>query len=215
MRSMVGLAVLTVALAAGAAGATDVEGWETVATGDIVIRVRPRTDIPGAKELWAEGELAASARYIQAALMNQESYRHWMPYVTESRVLATLPDGRMSYTRLALPIVSHRDYVVRVVDEQLLAEDGTGEFRQRWWAESKTLPERHGVVRLKLNEGSWLVTPLPEGRAHFVYRFTTEPGGAIPGFVAGLGQKGAVLDTVRAVERQARKLAQEAEAPKH
>jgi hypothetical protein len=209
---MVGLVVLTVALAAGAAGA---EEWETVATGDILIKVRLRPDFPGARDVWAEGELAASARYIQDALRNQESYRHWMPYVTESRVLSNLPDGRISYTRLALPIVSHRDYVVRVVEEQLLAEDGTGEFRQRWATESQLLPERHGVVRLKLNEGSWLVTPLPEGRARFVYRFATEPGGAIPAFVAGLGQKGAVLDTVRAVERQARKLAQEAEAQKH
>ncbi|WP_199243120.1 hypothetical protein [Vitiosangium sp. GDMCC 1.1324] len=42
---------------------------------------------------------------------------------------------------------------------------------------------------------------------HVVYHFTVEPGGSIPGFLAGLGQKDAVMDTLRAVERRAQWLA--------
>ncbi|HEX8821839.1 MAG TPA: SRPBCC family protein [Archangium sp.] len=203
MRNLPGLTALVWMLAAGGVGA---EEWKTVATGEVVIRVRERADVPGGREVWAEGELAANIRDVQTALRDHESFRFWMPYVTESKLLATEPDGRLTYTRLDFPVISNRDYVLRVVDEQLLAEDGTGLFRQRWVAQGKALPERDGVVRLHRNEGSWHFAPKGEGRVAFTYRFTVEPGGSIPGFLAGLGEKGAVMDTVRAVEKRAQKL---------
>lgn len=203
MRSLPGLAVLVVV----AAGVASAEEWKKITDGEVVIKVRDRPDIPGGvQEVWAEGELAADSRDIQSALRDHESYRHWMPYVTESKLVASEPDGRVTYTQLDFPIISNRDYVLRVVDEQLLGEDGSGEFRLRWSADSKALPEREGVVRLRHNQGSWLFTPSGEGRSRFVYRFSVEPGGSIPGFLAGVGQKDAVMDTVRAVEKRAQKL---------
>ncbi|WPB77927.1 START domain-containing protein [Archangium violaceum] len=206
MRGLPGLAVLVVALVAGGASAED--GWEQVADGEVTIRVRKRADIPGCREIWAEGVMNAGIQDIQSVLRDHESFRQWMPYVTESRVLSTGPEGaRVTYTKLDLPVVSNRDYVVRVVDEQLLEADGTGTFRQKWTSENQALPEQEGVVRLRHNEGSWVFTPRGEGKAHFVYRFTVETGGSIPGFLAGFGQKDAVVDTVRAVEKRARKLA--------
>lgn len=208
MRYVPGLAVLVVALVAGGASAED--GWDQISKGDVTIRVRKRTDIPGGREVWAEGVLDVGIQDIQSVLRDHESFRQWMPYVTESRVLSTGPEGtRVTYTRLNLPVISNRDYVVRVVDEELLGEDGTGQFRQTWSSENGALPEQKGVVRLRHNQGSWVFTPRGEGKAHFVYRFTVEPGGSIPGFLAGFGQKDAVLDTVRAVEKRARKTATE------
>ncbi|MFY0527802.1 START domain-containing protein [Archangium gephyra] len=208
MRYVPGLAVLVVALVAGGASAED--GWEQLSKGDVTIRVRKRADIPGGREVWAEGVLEVGIQDIQSVLRDHESFRQWMPYVTESRVLSTGPEGtRVTYTRLNLPVISNRDYVVRVVDEQLLGADGTGQFRQTWTSENGALPEQKGVVRLRHNQGSWVFTPRGEGKAHFVYRFTVEPGGSIPGFLAGFGQKDAVLDTVRAVEKRARKTATE------
>jgi hypothetical protein len=203
MRMPGGLVVLVLALVAGSAGAED---WETVTEGSLVIRVRERPDIPGGREVWAEGEMAADIQDIQSVLKDHEAFRHWMPYVTESRVLSAGTDGRVTYTRLKLPFISNRDYVLRVVDEQLVGEDGAVNFRQRWWSDNQALEERRGVVRLKHNEGSWLFTPRGEGKVYFVYRFSVEPGGSIPGFLAGFGQKDAVLDTVRAVEKRAQKV---------
>jgi hypothetical protein len=208
MRGLPGLAVLVVALVAGGASAED--GWEQVSQGDVTIRVRKRADLPGCREIWAEGVMNVGVQDIQSVLRDHESFRNWMPYVTESRVLSTGPEGtRIAYTKLDLPVISNRDYVVRVVDEQLLEADGTGTFRQTWASDNQALPEREGVVRLRRNEGSWVITPRGEGKAHFVYRFTVETGGSIPGFLAGFGQKDAVMDTVRAVEKRARKLASE------
>ncbi|HEX8539912.1 MAG TPA: SRPBCC family protein, partial [Cystobacter sp.] len=115
---------------------------------------------------------------------------------------------------LDFPLISNRDYVLRVVEEEGHAQDGTVTFLQRWTPENQALPERGGVVRLRHNSGSWLFTPQGEDRVRYVYRFTVEPGGSIPGFLAGVGQKDAVLATVHAVEKRARQLAeQRASAP--
>ncbi|MFP2906539.1 START domain-containing protein [Pyxidicoccus sp. 3LFB2] len=173
-----------------------------------LVKVRPR---PGtqAKDVWAEGELAANASDVQAVLMDVDSYRQWMPYVKESRVIKELPDGsRLTYTKLGLPVVASRDYVCQVVQESKLAEDGTGVYAQRWWAQPDAIPERRDTVRLRLNEGSWRVEPRGEGKAHAVYKFTVDPAGSIPGFLASMGQKDGVVDTFRAVEKRARQHAE-------
>ncbi|MFB1483461.1 SRPBCC family protein [Corallococcus sp. RDP092CA] len=192
---------LAVVLAAGVAGA---EEWDTVATTPYLIKVRPR---PGtkAKDIWAEGELRVSAAQVQTALEDAESYRLWMPYVKESRVVRPTDDGgRLTYTRLDLPVVSSRDYISHVVTESKVAPDGTGAYQQRWKAEPDAFPARRDVVRLRLNEGSWKVEPKGEGSSWVVYKFTVDPAGSVPGFLASLGQKDAVVDTLRAVEKRAR-----------
>ena len=194
---------LAVVLAAGVAGA---EEWETVAKTPFVIKVRPR---PGtkAKDIWAEGELKASALRIQTVLEDQGSYRLFMPYVKESRVVRPTDDGgRLTYTRLDLPVVSSRDYICHVVTESKVAPDGTGVYQQRWKAEPDAFPARRDVVRLRLNEGSWKVEPKGEGTSWVVYKFTVDPGGSVPGFLASVGQNDAVVDTLRAVEKRAQTL---------
>jgi hypothetical protein len=199
--------LVALVLVAGAAGAAD---WETVAEKPVVIRVRERADLPGAREVWAEGDMSVSAWAVQAVLTDPESFREWMPYVKESRLVSTASKvERVTYTRLELPIVSSRDFVLFVHDERMLDEGGGGEFVQSWRADAGLLPKRHGVVRLKHNEGRWQITPAGEGRARFVYRFTVEPGGSIPGFLAGFGQKDGVLDTVGALERRAQRVAEQ------
>ncbi|WP_426755708.1 START domain-containing protein [Myxococcus sp. Y35] len=203
-----GAAMAACVLGLTAASARADEAWKTVAEKPYVVKVRPR---PGtdAKDVWAEGELSASAADVQAVLRDVDAYRHWMPYVKESRILKDLPDeGQLTYTKLDLPVVSARDYISNVVLESKLAEDGSGVFAQRWHAEPEAIPQRRGTVRIKLNEGSWRVEPRGEGKSHAVYRFTVDPGGSIPGFLARMGQKDAVEDTFRAVEKRARQHAQ-------
>jgi hypothetical protein len=212
MRTQVRSLGLAALLVAGGAGAA--EEWDTVETKPITIKVRERPDGNG-KDVWAEGTLKAEARDVQAALLDQDSYRLWMPYVKESRVVSTGADGsRVTYTRLDLPVVASRDYVCQVTNESLLAADGTGRFHQRWGVvEDKEVPKRRGVVRLPRNEGSWVVTPKGEGQSHAVYKFSVDPGGSLPGFLASFGQKGGVLDTWKAVEKRAALLKAEREKP--
>lgn len=207
---------LALLLAAGAAEAEEGTGpeWKTVETDPITIKVRERTDGKG-KDVWAEGTLKADVRDVQAALLDQASYREWMPYVKESREVSRAADGsRVSYTRLELPVVSSRDYVCQVVNDGLVAADGTGVFIQRWWAVPDALPVREGVVRLPRNEGTWEVKAKGEGASYAVYKFSVDPGGSLPGFLANMGQKGGVLDTWKAVEKRAALLKAEREKAK-
>lgn len=203
---------LALVLVAGQAWAD--AAWETVEWKKALIKVRMRADGQG-KEIWAEREVAASARDVQAALMDSASYRHWMPYVKESRVVSTNADGsRVAYARLDLPVVSDRDYVIGVVDEKTLSEDGQGEYVQRWKVVDGGVPERKGVVRLQHNEGFWKVTSKGEGKAHLVYTFSVDPGGSLPGWLASFGQTDGVLDTLKSVEKRARELGEERQRAK-
>jgi hypothetical protein len=198
---------LALVLAAGVARAAD--GWKTVEDEDALIKVRARSDISG-KEIWAEKDVEANANDVQTALMDAASFRLWMPYVKESRVVSTNEDGsRVAYAKLDFPMVDDRDYVIAVVDESRLTEDGQGEYVQRWKVVDAGVPERKGVVRLKHNEGSWQVTSKGENKTHIVYKFSVNPGGSIPDWLASFGQKDGVMDTLAAVEKRARKLGEE------
>jgi len=198
---------LALVLAAGVARAAD--DWETVEDEDAQIKVRARSDING-KEVWAEKDVEANAYDVQGALMDSASFRLWMPYVKESRVVSTNADGsRVAYAKLDFPMVDDRDYVISVVDEKKLTEDGQGEYVQRWKVVDGGLPERKGVVRLKHNEGTWQVTSKGENKTHIVYKFSVDPGGSIPDWLASFGQKDGVMDTLEAVEKRAQKLGEE------
>jgi hypothetical protein len=203
MRWVKAMPLLAVALVAGPGVAAD---WTTVTKDGVVIRVRERPDIPGGREFWAEGDLAAPLSGLKTALQDHAEFRRWMPRVKESRVLSEFPGGRVTYTLLELPVISNRDYVLRVEDEEGRSDKGETTFVQRWVLADGVVPERRGAVRLKRNEGSWHFTQLDEARVHFVYRFTAEPGGSIPGFLSGVGQTDAVVDTVRALESRAKTL---------
>ncbi len=200
-------ALALTALLALPAGADD--GWETVANGPIVVKSKPRPNSP-IRDIWAEGEINAPVQDIQAALVNAQRFTQFMPYVSESRELGKAPDGSaFVYTKLQLPFVAARDYISRVVLDEGVQPDGSGVFRQRWWAVPNHIPSRVGIVRLKVNEGSWHVTPRPGGKSWAVYKFAVDPGGNIPSFAANMGNKTGVTDTFKAVEKEARRLAEE------
>jgi hypothetical protein len=181
--------------------------WQTVATGAITVksRIRPGSSV---KELWAEGAIDAPVQDIQSALMDPEAMPKFMPYVKEGRFVGPpREDGsRIVYTRLDLPVVAPRDYVLKVNLDQGTAPDGSGEFKNRWVA-TNDLPERANIVRLHVNEGSWHVTALANGKSWAVYKFNVDPGGWIPTFAADMGNKSGVADTYKAVEKEARRRA--------
>jgi hypothetical protein len=207
----VGLAVALLAPQAAFAG--DELKWETVATGAITVKSRGRPNSP-VKDVWAEGEIAAPVQDIQSTLMESDQFPSFMPYVKESRHIGK-PDAdgtKYVYTRLELPVVTSRDYVLKVNLIQGVNADGTGEFRNHWEAAPDKLPVRASVVRLKINEGTWHVTPKGEGKSWAVYKFAVDPGGWIPAFAADMGNKGAVTDTFKCVEKEAARRAAERKA---
>jgi hypothetical protein len=198
------------ALAASPARAGEPE-WQTVIEGPITVKTR---SVPGTGELeiWAEGEIDAPVLDTQAALMDTEQYARFMKHITESRYVGDPePDGsRYAYTLLDLPIVSPRDYVILISVDQTIAPDGTGEFRNHWVAVPEKVPERDGVVRVKVNSGGWTLRPVEGGtKGWAVYRFRADPGGYLPAFAADLGNRRGVTGTFRSLEWEARRRAEE------
>ncbi|MBS1153006.1 MAG: hypothetical protein H6Q89_4704, partial [Myxococcaceae bacterium] len=161
-------------------------GTLAAAAEEILIKTRPR---PGSavKEVWAEGTLAAAPIDIQDAITDVKRFTVFMPYLTESHFVGdTDPDGaRYIYARLDMPVLSPRDFVHKTYVDRDAATDPEGVFENHWFAVPTRLPEREGVVRLKISEGSWRVTPSADGKhSRVLYRLSVDPGGAVPAFAA-------------------------------
>jgi hypothetical protein len=186
------------------------EPWETLQTDPIVVktRKRPSSDI---KEVWAEGTIAAGPVDIQSTLTDISRYPQFMPYIAEARYVAeTDPDGaQYVYSRLNLPILSSRDFVHKTYIDRDARKDPNGAFANHWFAVPDKLPHRHSIIRLQISEGSWLVTPLPDGKSHVVYHVMVDPGGAIPAWAVNKSNADGVSQTFKNVEHESQRRATE------
>lgn len=179
--------------------------WEIIATGPILVKVRPIRGT-SARELWAETELDVEVQDLQSAILDSDAYPRFMPYVKESRTLEITQAGdRFVYTRLEPPFISPRDYVVKVQVLKVVGPDGRGEFANEWRAVPDRVPRRRSVVRLPICDGSWSISRAPSGRSRVVYRASVDPGGWMPGFLSNMANSSGTIDTIRAVEREARR----------
>ena len=126
--------------------------------------------------------------------------------MTESYFVGgTDPDGaRYTYAKLDVPVLSPRDFIHKAYLDRDAATDPAGVFANHWFAVPTRLPQREGVVRLKISEGSWQVTPSADGKSsHVVYRLCVDPGGAIPAFAANRANADGLTDTFKNIEREA------------
>ncbi len=169
------------------------------------MKARPRTD-SSVFEIWAEADLAAPVQDIQETLTTMERFEHFMPYVKSAKEVSREPDGSIyTYTELGFPIISDRDYVVQVWLDEGVKPDGSGAYRTHWVAAHDKLPEKSGIVRVKVNEGSWVVTAKDDHTSHVVYRFAADPGGMLPTWAKNIGNRRGVSGTLEAIEKEAQR----------
>ncbi len=187
------------------------DAWETTQTEPVVVKTRARAGTE-VKEVWAEGDIAALPVDIQSALTDVRRFTQFMPYLVEAREIGSPEaDGaKYIYSRLDLPVISSRDFIHKCYLDRDAAKDAQGAFANHWFAVPNKTPNRSNVVRLQISEGSWLVTPLPDGKSsHLVYKFSAEIGGSIPVSAANRANARGVGDTFKNVEREAQKRAAE------
>ena len=204
MRRIVAFAAAAV-FAATPAQAFDVKSpgpdWtEAYHTSELTIFVK---DVDEGRRIVATTEVEARPEIIFDVLSDFEHYPDFMPYVKESRVLGRESNGEViTYARVAPPFVSERDYLLRVRMVRGTASN-TGVFKIEWKAIPEMQPEVEGVVRIKLNEGSWLAAPLDGGtRTRLTYTLLTNPGGLIPDFVANMSNTIAIPELFKAVGKR-------------
>jgi len=198
---MVAAAVVLV----GAAAFADEQKWETLQSSPIVVKTRDRAT-GGVKEVWAEGDITGDVGDIQDVLSDTTRFTKYMPYMTEARELPPRDaDGAMYiYLRLDMPVLSPRDFIHKVyIDKDSRQPWAKGVYASHWHAMPSKVPQVDGVVRLIISEGSWVVTPLPNGKAHLVYKFSADPGGSIPSIFRNSNNVKGPVETFASVEKEA------------
>lgn len=176
--------------------------WRRVTEKDGVL-VETRA-VPGSRvhEVRAVATIEASPEACYAVVRAFDDYARTMPYVKESRVLRTEGDALLwAYSRVEAPLVSARDYTLRVSTTR----EPDGAIRMAWVPADEAGPApRKGVVRVPVNRGSWTFAPLDGGkRARATYQLLTDPGGSVTAWLADQANKTAVPDVLRAVRKAA------------
>ena len=174
--------------------------WKFISDKDGVALYRRQR--PLSYESKAVGEIAASTYLVHAVLDDIESYSSFMPYTAECRVLKREDDSDIAYQRISAPLTSDRDYTVRVRNSAKKIEGGTSYF-SHWSADNAAgPPEKRGVVRVILCEGSWLLEPTGPNTTRATYSIYTDSGGMIPAFIKNTGSQIGIRKMFAAVRKQ-------------
>ena len=178
--------------------------WKLVSTSDNVALYRRSRPGPGHYESKAIGEIAASTAVVHAVIDDLDLYSRFMPYTVECRVLKREGDSLLTYQRLSAPLVSDRDYTLRLRTTSKKVEGGTS-YLTRWETDNALGPvERRGVVRVKLCEGGWLLDPLGPNATRATYSVYTDSGGVIPAFIKNTGSQIGIRKIFMAIRKQVR-----------
>ena len=140
-------------------------------------------------------------------LDDAEHYAQFMPHVVESKVISRdRAKGQViAYARVNPPLISERDYTILVQDQSTATDKGPV-YKTRWSpAIDKGPPEKPGVVRIKNNEGSWLLEPTDNG-AHTrgTYILWADAGGGVPAFILNSLNKKRLTELFETVEKTAK-----------
>lgn len=181
-------------------------GWTKAAETDgitVFTRDKPGTEV---KELKAMGIIDAPPDAAWKVIRDYPKYKERMPYTEAAEVVATEDGGKVTYfySRIAAPFVAKRDYTLKILDESDW-KDGQGFLKSSWvMATDKGPAPTNGVVRLKTNDGFWLLEPKEGGKkTQVTYYLFMDPGGSIPKFLVNQANGGAVPDVFRAIRKYA------------
>ena len=178
------------------------DGWKVAAKAkDVVIYSRPH---PGShlKEFSAVGSIDAPTRAVHAVLDDFENYPNFMPFTIEARTVKRESDAIIGYQHLSPKICADRDYTLRVWKQSWLAGDGLV-FRIHWTSANELgPPEKNGVVRVKVCDGTWLLEPDGAVRTRATYSVFTDTGGLIPAFLANYASQNGISRLFEAVRKQ-------------
>jgi hypothetical protein len=176
--------------------------WKFISDKDGVALYRRQR--PKSYESKAVGDIAASTDLVHAVLDDVESYTRFMPYTVECRVLKRDADSVVAYQRISAPLTSDRDYTVRVRKSSKKVEEGT-RYLSEWEADNAAgPPEKRGVIRVTLCEGSWLLEPTGPNTTRATYTIYTDSGGMIPSFIKNTGSQVGIRKLFAAIHKQVR-----------
>src|ERR1700730_18660034 len=162
-------------------------------------RTRPGSSL---KEFKAVGEIDASTRTVHNVLDDFEQYPKFMPFTAECRLLKREGDAMIGYQRLSPKIVGDRDFTLRIRKKSWPGQDGLV-YLNEWEPANEFGPsEKPGVLRVKRNEGSWLLEPAGATKTRATYFIYTDSGGKLPAFLANVASEIGIRKVFAAVRKQ-------------
>jgi hypothetical protein len=178
------------------------EGWK-LASGnkDVAIYSRAHTGSQ-LKEFRAIGSIDAPTSAVHAVLDDFANYPNFMPYTLECRLLKRESDSIIAYQRLSPKICEDRDYTLRVWKKSWPGSEGFT-YLDQWKPANDLGPaEKKGVIRVKINEGGWLLEPQGPIKTRATYSVYTDTGGLIPAFIANYASRTGISKLFEAVRKQ-------------
>jgi hypothetical protein len=178
------------------------DGWKFVKeSGGVSLYSRARAGT-ALKEFKAMGEIEASTRAVHNVIDDLDNYPSFMPYTVECRLIKRDGDSIVTYQRLSPKIVADRDYTLRIRKKSWPGQDGLV-YLDEWKPANEFGPsEKPGVLRVKLNEGSWLMEPAGATKTRATYFIYTDSGGQLPAFLANVASEVGIRKVFAAVRKQ-------------
>lgn len=178
------------------------EDWKLISqSSSLTIYGRTRSGSP-IKEFKAVGHIDATPRAVLAVIDDTDAYPRFMPYISECRVISRDADSLISYQRVAPPFCTDRDYSIRVRHETKSTPAGEA-YVCRWdLANAQGPAERTDILRVKINEGSWLIEPAAGNTSRATYCVYTDSGGSLPAWLAGKANQIGIGKLFEAVRKQ-------------
>ena len=178
------------------------DGWKFVKeTGGISFSSRARAG-SSLKEFRAVGEIGASSRAVHNVLDDVVAYPDFMPFTKECRIIKREGDALFAYQRLSPGIVRDRDYTLRICKKSWPAQGGLA-FLDQWELANASGPgEKPGVLRVKVNEGRWLLEPAGAAKTRATYCIYTDGGGRLPALLANAANEIGISKIFIAVRNQ-------------
>lgn len=161
------------------------------------------------REMKAIGTIDAKPHEVWKAIRDYDHYTTTMPYTVEAKVLGKEDGDKVIYfySRLDLPLVDNRDYLIKILDESDW-KDGAGYLKVSWTkidppeGDAKYVKPKDGVVRTPLNDGYWKLEPREGGNKTWAtYYVHTDPGGAVPKWIANKANSTAVPNVFAAIRK--------------
>jgi uncharacterized protein YndB with AHSA1/START domain len=166
----------------------------------VYTREKPGVDV---REVKAVGQVDAPPARVFEVVTDYEHQVGNMPYVEKQNVFSRTDNDVTFWAVADFPFVSRRDWIVKSKLEKNLPG---GVYRAAWDPAEvpNAPPPGDGVVRLKINTGSWTLEPIDGGqRTLATYQLLTDPGGSIPSFIANKANTTALPELFARVRKRA------------
>lgn len=130
-------------------------------------------------EIKIETEIEGHLHAVVEALRDAPMQKEWLYKCIESKRLEKVSDWESyNYVRFDFPWpLDDRDYIAH---SQLRQDPKTGSVYIQLMAVPHYLPENKEVVRMKVMDVNWVLTPSSNGKIKVENHVKSDPGGALP-----------------------------------